>query len=135
MKKIEIHQIPFDLAYEGYYWYSNASKPIVLRQETISEALFTTLPFIIEGNLYNEVMNISIHIKNIDGKYWITQANLNDVNPNNMTEKTYLPHDLNLKGIKKIKLVHYWQESEPDELLAGMRTLVPVWMAFKGFVK
>jgi CRISPR type III-associated protein (TIGR04423 family) len=133
MKKIKIQDIPFDTAFEGYYWYSNASKPVVLDNQRLSEALFTQLPFIIEGNLYNEEKGMSINIKNIDGQYLITQAYLGGLNPAHISEQNYLAHDL--KGIKAIKLVHYWQESAADDLLDGMTTLIPVWMAFKGFVK
>ena len=132
MKIIKIEQIPFDVAFEGYYWYSNASKPVVWDNKPITKDIFTALPFIVEGNLYNESTGISINIKNIDGEYLVTQANLNDVNQENLRERNYLAHRL---GNTKIKLVHYWEESEPDELLANMTTLIPVWMAFKGFVK
>lgn len=135
MKRIEISQIPFDLTFEGYYWYSNERKPTILIDKAISKAIFTKLPFIVEGNFYNEEKGISINIKNIDGQYFITQANLRDLNQANISELDggYLPH--RLAGIKKIKLVHYWAESEPDDLLEGMTTLIPVWIAFKGFVK
>jgi CRISPR type III-associated protein (TIGR04423 family) len=133
MKKIKIQDIPFDTTYEGYYWYSNAAKPIVLDNQRLSEAIFTQLPFIVEGNFYNEAQAISINIKHIDGQYLITRADLANLNEANITEQDYLAHDL--KGIKAIKLIHYWQESAADDLLEGMTTLIPVWMAFKGFVK
>ena len=133
MKKIDIEQIPFKLEFEGYYWYSNASEPEVLDNKPIPKEIFEKqLPFIVEGNFYNELTGISINIKNIDGEYLITQVNLNDLIQKNLTERTYLAHRL---GDTKIKLVHYWEESAPDELLADMTTLIPVWMAFKGFVK
>ena len=53
MERIDIKQIPFDLPFEGYYWYSDESKPTALDKKTISEAIFTELPFIVEGNFYN----------------------------------------------------------------------------------
>ena len=103
MKKIEIQQIPFHLTFEGYYWYSNASKPCVLDDETISASIFTQLPFIIEGNLYNKENQISINIKNIDGQYLITQADLMGLDEANLTLQTYIPHDLTeSKGIPGI---------------------------------
>lgn len=133
MKKIDLQQFPFDVAFEGYYWYSNKSKPTVLNNETVTKSIFKDLPFIVEGNLYNEEKGISISIKNIDGQYLITQVHLKNLKQENLSERVYLSHRL---GGNKIKLVHYWEESEPDnDLLEGMTTLIPVWMAFKGFVK
>jgi CRISPR type III-associated protein (TIGR04423 family) len=137
MEKIEIKQIPFDLPFEGYYWYSDKSAPQALDNETISESIFNLneLPFIVEGNLYNDKEKISINIKNIDGEYLITRANLKGLT---YKSEEYLAHRLVLNDgtkISKIKLAHYWQESETDDLLAGMTTLMPVWMAFTGFVK
>ena len=76
MKKINLEQFPFELAFEGYCWYSNASKPIVFNDEILTKDLFTLLPFIVEGNLYSEEKGISINIKNIDGDYLITQAQI-----------------------------------------------------------
>ena len=73
-------------------------------------------------------IDISINIKNIDGNYLITQAQIKDLD---LESKEYLAHRLD--GVGKIKLVHHWEEA-PDDLLEGMTTLVPVWMAFKGFV-
>ena len=129
MKKINLEQFPFELAFEGYCWYSNASKPRVFNNEILTKELFTSLPFIVEGNLYSEETGISINIKNIDGDYLITQAQIKDLD---LESKEYLAH--RLEGVGKIKLVHHWEEEEPDDLLEGMTTLVPVWMAFKGFV-
>jgi CRISPR type III-associated protein (TIGR04423 family) len=135
MEKIDIKQIPFNLPFEGYYWYSHKSKPTVLVNKAISEAIFTELPFIVEGNFYNDDEKISINIKNIDGRYLITRANLKGID---YEPQEYLAHRLELEDgtkISKIKLMHHWQESEPDALLEGMTTLIPVWMAFTGFVK
>ena len=134
MERIDIRQIPFDLSYQGYYWYSNETAPTVISNDKISEDIFTALPFVIEGNFYNESKQISINIKNIDGNYLVTKIDFTTVNQTNITEKDYLLHKT-LDGFSKIKLVNYWQESPPDDLLEGMTTLIPVWIAFKGFVK
>ena len=137
MKKITIEQISFGLTYEGYYWLSDAKKPIVLNNKTVSKDIFAQLPFIIEGNFYSDADGgVSINIKNIDGQYLITQVSFKDLITENLSDvQEYLPHDLENQGIKKIKLVQYWHESEADDLLAGMKTLIPAWLAFKGFVK
>lgn len=131
MKKISIDDIDFDLNYEGYYWYSNDSKPKIVNK--ISKEAFTNLPFIIEGNFYCLESDISISIKHIDGAYQIYRAELNGLPIDQKTEEEYLAHDLD--GIKKLKMIQYWEEGNPDELLAEMTTLIPSWQAFAGFVK
>lgn len=131
MKKINIDDIDFNLDYEGYIWYSNDRKPKV--NPKITKEDFKILPFIIEGNLYCKDKNISISIKNYDGKYHVYQVELNNFSKDQFTEQQYLSHGLN--GVSKLKMLHYWKESEPDELLAGMKTLLPSWQAFAGFIK
>ncbi len=133
MNRITIDKIDFSLDYEGYFWYSNASKPVLLNSEKISKDIFKPLPFILEGNLYCKEKELSINIKNIDGEYQIFQAYLSNLPKNQVTEQCFLTHDLD--GIEKIKLLQFWKESEPDELLAGMTTLHPSWQAFAGFIK
>lgn len=131
MKKIAKTDIPFELSYEGYYWYSNDTKPKVVRNGQIKLNIFTELPFIIEGNLYNSETQTSISIKCIDGEYQIFLAKLDNLPPSQVTEQHYIAHDLD--GINKIILLEFWKESEPDPLLADMTTLIPAWVAFKGF--
>lgn len=131
MQRIDIDDINFDLNYEGYYWYSNKSKPEIA--ERISKEIFTKLPFIVEGNFYCAEREISISIKNIDGEYRVYQASLNGLPIKQKSVQDYIAHDL--KGIKKIKIVQFWEESGPDELLENMTTLVPSWQAFAGFIK
>jgi CRISPR type III-associated protein (TIGR04423 family) len=131
MKKIAKTDIPYELSYEGYYWYSNKTKPKVLRNERISPDIFTELPFIVEGNLYNSETQTSISIKCIDGEYQIFLAKLDNLPPSQVTEQQYIAHDLD--GINKIILLEFWKESEQDPLLADMITLIPAWVAFKGF--
>lgn len=133
MKKISINEIDYSLQYEGYYWYSNDPKPVIVKGETINKDIFKQLPFIIEGNLWNSVNSISISIKNIDGAYQVYQANLKDLPKDQCAEEEYIAHDL--EGISKISMLQYWEEGQPDELLAGMTTIIPAWQAFKGFIK
>ena len=131
MKRINVEDIDFSLSYEGYLWYSDAAKP---EQKTnISKEDFKTIPFIVEGNLYSKEKEISISISFRDGEYFIYSAELKGLNDDQLTRQEYVAHDLN--GIKKIKMIQYWEESNPDELLAGMRTLLPAWRAFTGFIK
>ena len=133
MKKIEINDINFDLEYEGYYWYSNEPKPEIVLNQKVSKDIFKILPFIVEGNLYCKNKDISINIKNIDGEYKIFQADVSNLHENQVTENEYLAHDL--AGIDKIKMIHFWKESKEDALLENMKTLIPAWQAFVGFIK
>lgn len=133
MKRIDINTIDFRLKYEGYYWYSNQSKPEVVLNHKLSKDIFTTLPFIVEGNLYSKSKEISISIKNIDGEYRIYQANVKGLPKPRLTENEYITHDLD--GIEKIKIIHFWKDGRADPLLENMKTLIPAWQAFVGFIK
>ena len=133
MKRITVDEIDYSLQYEGYYWYSNEQKPVTIKGATITRAIFKQLPFIIEGNLYCSVNGASINIKNVDGGYQIYQADLNNLPVRQCAEQEYIAHYLD--GVSKIKMLQYWAEGAPDELLAGMTTLIPAWQAFKGLIK
>lgn len=133
MKKISINDINFDLDYEGYYWYSNQSKPELVQHQKISKDIFTELPFIVEGNFFAKNEELSISIKFIDGKYYIYQADLSGLQDAETTRNEFIAHDL--EGIDKIKMVQVWEESPEDPLLENMKTLKPAWQAFVGFVK
>lgn len=132
MKKIKISDIDISINYQGYYWYSNSKHPIVILNDKISDQVFSTLPFIVEANFYSKERNISISIKNIDGIYFYHQVDFSNTIKNQCTVDEYLVHDL--EGISKIKMLQYWEESEQEELLENMSTLVPSWIAFIGFV-
>lgn len=123
---IKISQIP-DLSYQGYYWYSDQTKPEVVLNEKISSDIFTDLPFIIEGNLYAPAQKISIQIKNIDGEYKIFKADLNNVAEE---PQAYFAHDID--GFTKYQMIEAWEEAQ---LGAGVKTLRPAWSAFAGFIK
>jgi len=131
-QKITIAEIPNQLNFEGYYWYSDKQKPVILDNEKIDKKTFTALPFIIEGNFYAPKEQISIQVKNLNGTYHIAKIDLNLPEIILVEEKEYIAHDL--KGIRKFKMKEAWQEVE-DELLEGMSTLVPAWSAFSGFIK
>lgn len=138
-KEIEITQIP-SIPFEGYYWYSDATTPALLRNELIDKSLLdeNKLPFIIEGNFYNKDQQISLQIRNIDGIYKIFQYDLTGHEP-----VTYLSNGfLKSEGFEKYQMVEAWA-AVPDEIineekeyaLAGMKTQKPAWSAFAGFTK
>lgn len=130
MKRITIDDINFDLEYEGYLWYSNASEP-ELRNKLAKED-FKNLPFIIEGAFWAEKEGISLNIKNIDGEYHLYQVTLKELPEDQTTQQEYLAHKLD--GKKIIKILQFWEEKK-DANLEGMTTLKPSWQAFQGFTK
>ena len=133
----EIAKIP-DKLYEGYYWPSDESKPVVLLNEKLDKSVFktTSLPFIVEAHLYAKEEQISIHVKYIDGKYWITQTNLNIEYGSIRDTTTYIAHDIEKEGkkINYFQMIEAWQ-AESKKHLAEMETLSPAWTAFVGFGK
>jgi CRISPR type III-associated protein (TIGR04423 family) len=131
-KAITLADIPVDVAFDGYLWLSNATKPKTMKSERVDMTLFQKLPFIVEGNLWSEELSLSIQIRNVDGEYFLHQFDLSDSEHDKLLdEKEYLAHDLD--GVGKYRVVEAWKEHR-DEMLAGMVTLVPAWTAFKGFV-
>lgn len=123
-KKIKIENIP-SVSFQGYYWMSDSSKPVVQYQGEIDKSVFTSLPFAVEANYYSKDLEISIQVKNIDGVYDVAQIDVKDCDA-----KKYIGHDVDADYL----IVEAWQNVE-DELLEGMMTKVPSWTAFKGFVK
>ena len=123
-KKIKIEQIPSG-NYEGYYWLSNASKPEVIKGQDIDKTKFGVLPFVVEANFYCRDTETSIQIKNIDGIYHVAQIDVKDCDA-----VKYIGHDIGADFL----VVEAWEVIE-DEFLENMKTQVPAWTAFKGFVE
>ena len=123
-KQISIEQIPSG-NYEGYYWLSNAPKPDVIKDADIDKSKFGVLPFVVEANFYCKDTETSIQVKNIDGVYHVAQIDVKDCDA-----VKYIGHDIDADYY----VVEAWEE-EDDEFLEGMKTQVPSWTAFKGFVE
>ena len=123
-KKINIEDIPSG-DFQGYYWLSDSSKPVVQYEGEINKSVFANLPFVIEANYYSSDLGISIQVKNIDGVYDVAQIDVKDCET-----KKYIGHDIDSDFL----MVEAWQDVK-DELLENMTTKIPSWVAFKGFVK
>lgn len=140
MQPINIDEIDYTVEYEGYLWYSGGSYPELINGQ-VDKSYFYPLArnvpsslFIIEGNLYAHDLKRSIAIRNVDGQYLIHQADLATINPAQLTSQRYKSHRLG--SIKAVEMVQYWDEvKDEDNLLEGMKTLVPAWTAFAGFIK
>ena len=130
-----IQDIP-DHLYEGYYWYSDSQAPEVIINERIDKDKFTEIPFVIEANFLAKEEEISIQVRNIDGKYHISGFSLKGVNDSDHVVREYMAHDLTTengkKKIEKFKMVEAWEEVG-DSMLENMVTLQPSWAAFFGF--
>lgn len=127
---ISIDQIPQDILFEGYYWYSDQQKPeIILSPSILQHGWFTELPFVVEANFYSQVAQISIQVKNIDSQYVVAKIDLSRLNEIEYDRTTYIGHDLGGKGYTMIEA---WVP-QGDELLEDMESLIPAWSAFAGF--
>lgn len=122
------------LEYEGYIWYSDMEEPRILTGQNLDFLDKTTnlIPFIIEGLLYNEEKNISIHITH-SGQYQIVNYQLNTWEDGvaEIVEKSFLPHRLN-HNITNLKFKQLWIR-EKDELCEGMEVKQLKAIAFCGF--
>ena len=134
-----LEEIPKDYKYIGYLWYSDKEEPVIFENKKFSYKEDDN--FIIEGYLYSEDQNISISIKFIDGKYYITKIDLSSYDFNsdseNFSKHTYLTDAAIVnknKEFKYINFVQYWK-TQKDKLCANMEVLKPNWIAFVGFSK
>ncbi len=134
MKSITIDAIPKDGNYEGYLWRSDCRTPEIVNGEFKGNQL-DKLPFVIEGWLYDKEQQVSIQIRNLDGQYFITQYDLENLKKegSELKPQSYIAYRLN--GISKVQFSCLWQEEKQEETLADFTTLVPKAHIFTGFAK
>jgi len=126
---ITIKEIPENILFEGYYWYSNEHSPTIITHEIVQQSWFKELPFVIEAHFYSSAEQISMQVRNIDGVYHVAKIDLSRLIDITHDIAFYIGHDL---GGRNFEMIHAW-EPQVDELLAGMETLIPTWTAFAGF--
>lgn len=136
--KITLEEIPTNINYEGYLWWSDKQKPDVYNNQPIvsqSEKPIwpgpVTNPFIIEGNLWDKATETSYLIRFIDGEYWVYKFELKGISKDLITEHKYLPNRMP-ENIKKLKFKEVWKE-QTDELCNNFNVLKPAFIAFVGF--
>jgi CRISPR type III-associated protein (TIGR04423 family) len=128
---ITISEIPEDILFEGYYWYSNDKSPkIISTPEPIQQSWFTELPFVVEADFYAKAEQISIQVRHWDSVYHTAKIDLTQLDEITYDKVSYIGHDL---GGRNFEMIEAW-EPRPDKLLEGMETLVPTWAAFAGFI-
>lgn len=121
--------------YIGYIWWSNAKTPEVYDEaKTIDIVIEDNInPFIIEGMLWDKDNNISVTIKNIDGKCQISSVCVNDFKSNvKFTEKKFIAH--RIKNASKLIFRQYW-ELKPNKDCLNMDVYIPTKLLFVGFEK
>jgi CRISPR type III-associated protein (TIGR04423 family) len=120
-----------NLNYEGYIWFSDQTKPIVLNNEKFDFNSIKLNPFIVEGLLFNRESNISIHILHT-GTYNISKYELDKISSKNILEEEYLPH--RIENIEKVCFKQIWEEKN-DPNCEEFPVLTITALVFCGFKK
>ncbi|GAA4829466.1 TIGR04423 family type III CRISPR-associated protein [Algivirga pacifica] len=135
MKKLDkLTDIPHG-NYEGYLWYSNSRQAEVIESNEPKMPAFPeerSIPFIIEGMLYERSSKRSIHIKNLNGKYVITQFDFDHYPEEEIIveDRYYL-----VNGQKfKMHISELWK-TQPLEEGSKFEALAPIAHVFSGFTK
>lgn len=128
--KINLSDIPTNLNYVGYLWKSDEVSPQVFKNETLPVwPGDTDNPFIIEGNLYDQLSDISYSIRFIDGSYYVHKFEMKDTTWE-FTSKSFIPN--RIEGIQHLCFKQYWKP-EPDKSCEEMEVLKPAMNVFVGF--
>ena len=130
--KKKLLDIPTNVNYNGYLWWSNAQEPNVFQNEMLPEWLIETdNPFIMEGNLADTQNQLSYAIRFFDGEYIVNRFDLKDLSSNEFIFKSYLPNRFPL-NIKNLCFKEFWKPEE-DEFCDDMPVLKPAEVVFIGF--
>lgn len=118
--------------FEGYFWLSNEDEPANLdgHLKEFKDSLQQEIPFVIEANFYNKTDNISISLRHVEGRYLITQIDLNKKGEGIKASDGL--HFKAIKGFEEVKIINLWQ-AEPDDMLEGMEVMQPILSIFAGF--
>lgn len=128
--KEPIKTIP-DSDYTGYYWMSDSPTPVEVIGNFPTEKLQNnSIPFVLEGNLFDKEKNMSITIRHDGEKHIICQYDLNNMEGIEKHEVYLIPH--RLRGKERMIFWELWKE-EVDALCDGMKTLKPYARLFAGF--
>lgn len=133
---ITVDDIPdSSTGYEGYYWLSDAERPVMVTPERPLDRSVFALPrdpFVVEANLYDATHKISIHIQYLNGAYQVTRFDLAGAE---YEEQEYLAHDV---AYEKYRMAEGWERVKDtgfSEVLGReVKVWQPVWEAFIGFV-
>ncbi|MEM6801312.1 MAG: TIGR04423 family type III CRISPR-associated protein [Bacteroidota bacterium] len=131
---MDITELP-KLSFEGYYWLSDSTAPILLNGELLDHSIFSKpLPFVVEGHFFNSQERVSFQVRYIEGKYFVQKLELGRIEAKFLSDKVY--YGAFSKQAKdtplRFSITTLWHEVQ-DELLAGMTMLVPKSHFFTGF--
>ncbi len=131
-KKIDLKDIPKDVAFQGYLWMSNKTSPKVLKDKPhdFSKYADKKNPFVVEALLWDKENKVSYHITH-SGRYQVYRYKLKKLPKEAELKKVkYLPHRLD--GVNKCKFKQLWV-AEKDPLCEDMEVLVMKALVFVGF--
>ena len=113
--------------YQGYLWYSNEQRPIILdgQSEWGVEIDEIANPFIIEGQLWDEESQASVSIKYIDGHYYKKETVLGE--GYDLVE--FIPRRMPI--VEKLLFARCWKTVK-DELCEGFYVKKLDGVIFKG---
>lgn len=139
MKTERINNIPSGTTYQGYYWMSDATDPVLVKDaipEFLSRLDANANPFIIEAQLFDYSNRLSYSVKYVDGSYIAhrqeVKESLKDVEAGKYDHITLKKNYANRMPGLRLCFFQYWKE-KPDMLCEGMNVLQPAEMAFVGF--
>ncbi|MDE6668211.1 MAG: TIGR04423 family type III CRISPR-associated protein [Muribaculaceae bacterium] len=134
MKTEEINNIPEGL-YEGYYWLSDADKPVVINGSFDGLKLDPDdNPFVIEAQLFDRKNNKSFSVKYTDGRYYAYRYDLTATESNNKKEEVKVQkYCSNQMSDHPWLYFHQYWRAKSDELCEGMDVLQPAEIVFVGF--
>lgn len=129
-----LDDLPTDLDYSGYLWYSDKSEPIILNKSRILIDTNSTNPFIIEGHLYNTDYNLSFSMSHTMGKTIVYRFDLNSIPGNWVSDEIddTIKYIFNSPFSKYIVFKRFWKP-EVDKLCSNMCVLKPAFFVFVRF--
>lgn len=131
----KIQSIPM-ANYVGYLCYSDDTPVRVLNHEKFSlEASAEQIPFIIEGELYDEAQRLSWSIRYADGQYRILRYEVLEEGMEFDHQYVVPRFDLAADESKETCRLHFYQYwmARPEPLCEGMEVLMPAQRVFVGF--
>lgn len=133
-KSLNIDELPTTDGWEGYYWCSDAQKPMLINGDLfiLKAVLEKGFPFVVEGHVANGRQSISI--RHNGQAHEIRQYELASFPESQYKECAYLIRGSVLPGREKVVFRDVWEEV-PVEVWEGenWQTLRPSARVFVGF--
>lgn len=121
--------------YEGYFWMSDQSQPVVLYGDQATSIVLKDgeNPFVAEALLWDQENKVSVSVRYADGHYFVATRLVREEQLDNaVTPVTYLPH--RLPQVRGLHFLRLWKQKK-DPLCEDMETLELEANVFVGFEK